>query len=440
MTEDAVMPPDMARSPLGARMLTFLRHVRDSGRDLTDEGLRASWSGTFTGFPLLRELCARWGDQIAEFVITGYEQPEPLAGIAVLRGADGREWRGCVAVDDEPPHLILASAVFPSPVGVHARDATASDGPAMRDIERRTPIVTGSAHVYYDRGDDYLAGERLMGDDVEMFVMEREGRIVGLGGRAFIAIRVAGVVYRGLYSHRLRLLPEAQGEGVQGPMNALRMLSAAARRCLSYAFVAEGNEAAIRSMPGRRSAEGFWAMGASRLILDTATVAGPATGRAARASDVNRLAQLFNVAHEQEELFVPYTANSLSKRLLRATDLYSWGNVLIGERSALGVWPAGIGVRREAEGLVTNDVRALALDYGCEPGADDELIALIRAACNELKARGSTELSIFAPTPSRMYAAVSSIAKRIEPYVVRCAAAPGPGVEQRGVYVDQLYF
>ena len=310
----------------------------------------------------------------------------------------------------------------------------------MRDIEQRTPIVTGNTRLFYDRGEDYLAGERLMGDDVEMFVMEREGRIVGLGGRAFPPVRVAGVVRRALYSHRLRLLPEEQGGGVQGPMNALRLVSGAARHCLSYAFVAEGNEAAVRSMPGQPSPEAFWPVSASRIVLDTTSVTGPAAGRPADASDVHRLVSLFNATHEQEKLFVPYTADSLAARLRRAPDLYSWRNIALGDRAALGIWPAALRVRREGEGAVTNDVRALALDYACEPGAEVELIALIRGACSVLNEQSTTELSIFSSAPSRAFSRLSSLAKRVEPYLVRCAATPGPDLEQRGVYVDQLYF
>jgi len=310
----------------------------------------------------------------------------------------------------------------------------------MREIERRTPIVTGEVKVYYDRGDDYLAGERLMGGDVEMFVMERDGRVVGLGGRAFPPIQVAGIKHRGMFVHRLRLLPEEQGEGVPGPMNALRLVSGAARDSLSYSLVAAGNEAAVRALPGRLSPDAFWPVGASRLILDTTEVAGPAAGRPAVASDVERLVELFNIAHEPEELFVPYTSEWLSTRLLREPDLYSWANIILGERSALGVWPADLGVRREAGGMATSDVRALVLDYGCEVGADDELIALIRAACSPLQEGGTTELSIFSSEPSSVYTQLSRLAKRIEPYTVRCAEAPGPHLDQRGVYVDQLYF
>lgn len=429
------MPAALADSPLGARMRTFLHHLRDGARDLLDPEVAATWSPTNPRFPLLRQSFVRMAEQVSGFVITGYECAHPLGGSAFLRAADGRNWRCCVVVDDYAPHLILESVVFPSPPGVRAREASASDAPMLRDIERRTPIVTGGYKVYYDRGDDYFAGERLMGD-VEVFVVERDDLVVGFSARAFPQIRVSGEVFRGLYSHRLRLLPEAQGEGVQGPLNAVKMLSGVGRRCLNYAFVAEGNMTALRSMERER----FWVIGASRLIIDTAQAAGEAAGRSAGASDVHRLVGLFNVMHEQEELFVPYTPESLSLRLRRAPELYSWENVLLGTRAALGVWPARLGIRREANGGVTHDTRALVLDFGCERGAEDELIALIGAACSELAERGTTELSIFNSTPSPVFSALSVLAKRSEPYLVGCFKAAGPDLERRGVYVDQLYF
>ncbi len=432
---DAEMPALMAESPLGARIVSFLRTLRDGARNLSDEELRSTWSRTNQRFPFLRDSFVRMGEQVSGFIVTGHEQAKPFGGVALLRGADGRDWRCCVVVDDQPPHLILESVVFPSPPGVSAREARHGDAPILRGIERRTPIVTGGDKVWYDRGEDYFAGERLMGD-VEMFVVERDGRIVGLGGRAFPEVRVGGDVSRGLYSHRLRLLPEAQGEGVQGPLNAIKMLSGVGRRYLSYAFVAKGNNAALRGMEHGR----FWDVGASRLIIDTAHAAGEAPGRRAHASDVQRLVELFNVAHEQEELFVPYTANSLSTRLQRAPELYSWDNITMGARAALGVWPARLGVRREAEGVVTHDVRALVLDYGCELGAEGELMALIGGACSELGGEGMTELSIFSSVPSPTFPVLSALAKRREPYLVGCFKAPGPNLNRGGVYVDQLYF
>jgi hypothetical protein len=429
------MPAGIAESPLGPRLRTFLHHLRAGARNLSDDDLTSTWSQTNPRYQLLRDSFVQMGDRITGFAVAGYEQVQPFAGVGLLRGADGRDWRCCVVVDDQPPHLILESVVFPSPAGVTAREARDSDAAALREIERRTPIVAGGAQVYYDRGEDYFAGERLMGD-VEMFVVERDGRIIGLGGRAFPEIRVAGEVSRGLYSHRLRLLPEAQGEGAQGPLNAIKMLTGVGRRYLSYAFVAEGNEAATRRMEQRS----FWAVGASRLVLDTRHAASEAVGRSATVSDVRRLVELFNVTHEREELFVPLTEESLSLRFARAPDLYTWSNVLLGERAAIGVWPARLGVRRESQGVVTHDVRALLLDFGYAPGAEDELIALIGAACSQLDAQGTTELSAFSSNPSPIFPALSTLAKRTEPYLVACFKAPGPALERRGVYVDQLYF
>jgi hypothetical protein len=441
MLDDAPVLPAIVASPLAERMQTFIRHLRSRGFDLSDKERAATWSNTFPGFALLPKSLARWSDLLAEFTIDGYEQADSFAGAGLLTGADGRAWRACVVVDDEAPHLILASALFSAPPGVEARGAIAADAADMREVERRTPVVDASSSTFYDRGEDYLAGERLMGDDVEMFVVEREGRIVGVGGRAFPMVRVAGELYRGLYSHRLRLLPEAQGEGVLGPLNAVRMLSGAARHCLSYAFVAAGNEAAIRSMPGGPEREGFWAERPVRLIIDTATAApAPPAGRRAGPADAARLVELFNVAHQDEELFVPYTLTSLAARLEREPTQYSWGSILLADGAALGIWPARLGVHRESGATVTDDVRALALDYGCENGSEDDLVGLIRSACGSLAAEGITELSLFSSPPARSFVALRSLAKRTEPYSVSCWRTPGPNIEHRGVYVDQLYF
>ena len=144
--------------------------------------------------------------------------------------------------------------------------------------------------------------------------------------------------------------------------------------------------------------------------------------------------------HEPEELYVPFTDASLTARLGRAAAAYSWGDILIAERAAVGIWSARLAVRRESEGVVTQDVRALALDYGCEPGAEGDLVALVRAACGGLRDQGITELSIFSSPPARGFPELSALASRIEPYVVTCWTPPGANVEQRGVYVDQLYF
>ncbi len=436
--DDAKMPPDLEQTALGARIRTFLHHVRTGARELSDEELAAHWASSNPRYGGYRNEYARSSERMGEFVVTAYEVRGSFAGAALAQDASGKRWRCNVVVDENPPHLILGSAVFPSPPGVTAREANDADAAVLRDIESRTPLAIGADKIFYDRGSDYFVGERLMGD-AEMFVVERDGRVVGLSGRAFPEVRINNTIHRGLYIHRLRLLPEAQGEGANGPLNAVKMERGVVQEnagYVSYAFIASGNQTALRMVEPQR----LWSVGAVRLILDTQRVAGAAAWRPAEPSDAVRLVELFNRTHETEEMFVPFTIASLTTRLEREPAAYSWGNILLGDRAAIGIWPARLGVRRESEGAVTEDVRALVLDFGCDAGAESDLAAGVRSACASLAEQGTTELSLFSSPPSRGFAMLSALAKRAEPYVVLCWKPPGPELEQRGVYVDQLYF
>lgn len=436
--DDAKMPEAMQQSPLGLRMRTVLHHLRTGARELSDDEFALIWTTNNPRFPLYRSRFADWSKRLGDFRVTGYEQRHTFAGAAIIEDAAGRRSRFNVVLDENPPHLILGSAVFPSPPGVIAREATTDDAAVLRDIESRTPVVVGDDRISYDRGADYFVGERLMGS-VEMFVVERDGRVLGVSGRAFPEVRIAGKLYKSEYSHRLRLLPEAQGEGVRGPLNAVAMERGVVLMnvgYVNYGFIAEGNEAALRSMEPQRR----WSVGAVRLVLDTRSAAGDVAGRRADPSDAARLVELFNGMHETEEMFVPFTVASLAARLEREPAAYSWSNILLTERAALGIWPARLGVHRDSKGVVTDDVRALVLDYGCEPGAESELVALTRSACKRLGEQGTTELSIFSSSPACGFDDLNALAKRAEPYVVMCWTPPGPDLEQRGVYVDQLYF
>jgi hypothetical protein len=139
-------------------------------------------------------------------------------------------------------------------------------------------------------------------------------------------------------------------------------------------------------------------------------------------------------------MFVPYTKESLTARLGRQPRAYSWSSLRLGDRAVLGVWPASVNVIRTSEGETTNDARALVLDYGYEEGAEDELLALIRAACAALAAGGSTELAIFTCPQSSAYARFTEVAKRLEPYMLHIGPPPPEDLTERGIYVDHLYF
>ena len=119
--DDAKMPEAMQQSPLGLRMRTVLHHLRTGARELSDDEFALIWTTNNPRFPLYRSRFADWSKRLGEFRVTGYEQRHSFAGAALIEDAAGRHSRFNVVLDENPPHLILGSAVFPSPPGVIAR-------------------------------------------------------------------------------------------------------------------------------------------------------------------------------------------------------------------------------------------------------------------------------------------------------------------------------
>src|SRR5260370_40501621 len=84
-----------------------------------------------------------------------------------------------------------------------------------------------------------------------------------------------------------------------------------------------------------------WSVPVLRAQVSCADLAGPPVGREATQSDAQVLVSLLNRFHGQEEVFVPYTIESLTARLERAPKQYSWDKLWMTQRAAVGVWPAG---------------------------------------------------------------------------------------------------
>jgi hypothetical protein len=175
-------------------------------------------------------------------------------------------------------------------------------------------------------------------------------------------------------------------------------------------------------------------------VIGTSVQAGPMIGRPATPADASRMIELLNSAHEREELYVPYTEETLVTRLTREPRLYSWPHLRVGHRAVVGVWPAHLNVIRTTGDTVDKQDRALVLDFGYEPGGEDELIELLRAERAALAAGGTTELTIFSCEPSTAHARLLALGKRIEPYVLSLYLPEPVDLASRGIYVDQLYF
>lgn len=393
--------------------------------------------------------------QIAGFEIDGIVADEPHRAVARLHCPNGRRWTLAVTVDGDAPHRIswvqLDRAL---PEGMEVREATMADDAGIAHVCRETEIVLRDEAVTIDPGERYFDAVRLM-EHPTVLVATHDDRIVAVHCGVFYPVTYGGERQFMAQILHSRVLKEYAGLGLWSVMNRRLVNSARSHREESArsgsaifengcAYFATDNDA-TRRLGG---AQATWSFGPHRTVLSCADLAAGETGafewRRGGASDAARLAELFNAFHEGEELFVPYTEESLAARLGRAPDLYSWGDVIVGERAALGVWHAGrIHTRRRLDGgaPVRRSVRALVLDHGCERGAEDELEALLRVAAVEAARAGMTDLSVFTSEGCRGAALLTRLAHEVERYELSTPYTPEPeGAVTRGLYVDQIYF
>jgi hypothetical protein len=248
-------------------------------------------------------------------------------------------------------------------------------------------------------------------------------------------LRVGGVPVRATYMHHSRIEPEAQRTGVFSALNGAELERHAADGDFFYSYVAAGNEAGQKIVPIAP-----WTLRPERFVIDCRVHAGPPRGRPATPADAARIVALVNAAHGREELFVPYTEPRLTARLEREPHTYGWSHLRLDDAAVVGIWPAAMRVVRESPTGREETVRALVLDTGFTLGAEDDLVALIRAACATLVASDITHLSLFTSPGSPGYAALRPLATRVEPYHLNIGTRDPPDLLERGIYVDHLYF
>ncbi|HJN51358.1 MAG: hypothetical protein QGI68_13360 [Pseudomonadales bacterium] len=320
------------------------------------------------------------------------------------------------------------------PAGVTVREAVPDDGPALREIERTTPMAFSGGAVTYDKGDDYFAQDRLKEHGMT-FVIEVEGKTAGLFKIAQRRLHVAGEVRHFTYAHRHRVAPWAQGRGLHYVINFLTYVETPPG-ATRYDLIRSDH-----SLTRNMAAGSSWSVLPARVLIDTEAHASTevSVGRSATRDDANVLVDLFNETHGDKALFVPYGVPSLAGRLSRSPDDYTWGEIRLGHGAAVGIWPADWQVAHRTEGRQVTDRRAIVLDYGVRSGALAEFIDLLRAACTEMAARGITEISIFTTQGDLARESLLGMGKAVEPYRLLMPWPEPPNLAAKGIYLDQIY-
>jgi hypothetical protein len=321
----------------GERLIWFLDRLRDGCAGVSDADVAAAWTSTPPAPPVevRRAVCAHFAASLGTFTVRGYEPVSDDFAAASLTDQRGRVWRVWVQLEPTSDRRIrVAAPVLAPPPGISLRVARPDDASALRALERRCPIVMGDVRATYDRGEDFFAGARLIGDAYPT-VAERDGALVAMHCMVTHDLRIAGSPVRATYLHHSRILPEVQGGGVFSALNGAELERHARESGLFYSYVALGNEAALKVVPVKP-----WALRPERLVIDCRRQAGPTCGRPATPRDAERVVELVNAAHGREELFVPYTVDRLTARLGREPVTYGWAHLRLDARAVIGVWPA----------------------------------------------------------------------------------------------------
>lgn len=373
-------------------------------------------------------------DEVLEFVERSPTQgevrvrsgPDSLR-LSVLLGDDGR---------------VRASALMYEPAaGVTIRSAVEDDGPGLADLERRCPVEGGGISTVYDRGVDWFAQQRLMGEHITS-VAELDGRIVGVMSDAPRVVRFDGNDVTLIYRFHLRVDPACRGMHIYPALNAHqggRVVRRFGPRPVGISYIAASNDTML-GVTGGRQREMVWTTPIERYVIDCAANAGSRDGRTGSQDDVEAIASALHATHGREVLAPTFDYKWVEQRLTRSPQDYSWSDFAVTDRAVVGVWNQDLTVVRTSATDATASRRATVADWGWSAGGEADLIALIRSWCRRLAEAGTDELVLYISewTPGRDL--LGALTARLETYMSVVDLPEPHDAVQRGVYVDAIWF
>lgn len=367
------------------------------------------------------------------FTVTSRSRGADDAAIAVVHGADEKDLQITVWAEDQAPHRISGLRVVPAPPeGLTVRDAMPDEAATLTELERRSPIKLGDTLMYFDRGEDYFAAARLMGEATVYVGELDDGTIAGVYWGAQQHVLVGGEPKVLFLENRVRIDPESRRGGVFWAL-CVYGRDRYAKTSDSIAFYVSPDNAGVQKfVQGTPS----WTVHPLRALVPC-TGDGEVPSRATK-DDAAEIVEILNKAHDGEALYVPYTVESLTERLERDPDQYSWSDLRISDGAVVGIGGQTVEVTKVTGDERVRTNRAVALDHG---GAPDAYRSLLLATAAELGRAGITHLAAFTSTGSSTLEVLSELAERSEPYDfwafnIECPA----DLETTGFYVDPIYF
>ncbi len=326
------------------------------------------------------------------------------------------------------------------------REARPEDNDPLIDLERQSFLALGDHTLHFDRSPNFFAHQQMQ-EHGRVLVAEEDGRLVAVVAGAWHDVLIDGQRRRILYVHQGRTLPEyrrhhiasdlvirsfllARDEGVERPYWLISPDNA-----VSLAF---NRQIEVEPWPVEGRTDGF-DVAARRPAAPEVAAVGP--------DDLPQIVGLLNRTHGRREMFLPYTPESLQRRLQLSLD-YSWRQWR-GYHSAKGLLAVGgmwdynrslrLTVRDENGAPLHTSTPAYVLDYGYAEGAEEALVEVFMSLM-ELAAEGErSDLWVALPTERRLFTMMQPF-----PHTTTLFCILTPGIEPppslgSSVYLDPVY-
>jgi len=326
------------------------------------------------------------------------------------------------------------------------REATADDNDALIELERQSPLDLGDRTVVFDRSPNFFAHQEMQ-EHGRVLVAEEEGRLVAVVAGAWQDVMIAGQQRRLLYVHQGRTLPEYRRRHVATDLVIRNFLLAREEDVeRPYWLISPDNSTSLASI--RQIGAENWPVDGSIDGFDVTARRPPgAEVGALGPDDLPRVLELVNATHRGREMFLPYTAESLQRRLERSPD-YSWQHWR-GYRSrqglvaVAGMWDFNrslkIAERSKSGDRVHVSVPAFVLDYGYREGAEEAMVEVFFALMEAAAQAERNELSIALPVERRLYSMMDGFPHTSTLFHILTPGIPTPKGMEGSVYLDPVY-
>ena len=326
------------------------------------------------------------------------------------------------------------------------REATQADNDALIDLELHSPLDLGDRTIVFDRSPNFFAHQEMQ-EHGRVLVAEEEGKLVAVVAGAWQDVMIDGNRRRLLYVHQGRTLPEHRREHVATDLVIRNFLLAREENVETpYWLISPDNGTSLAF--NRQIEVESWPVD-GRIDNFDVTARRPAGSNvgAVGPDDLPRALELINETHRGRELFLPYTAESLRRRLQQSPG-YSWRHWR-GYRSrqglvaVAGMWDFDRSLRitesSKSGDSVHVSVPALVLDYGYRQGAEEAMVEVFMALMEAAAHAERNELWIALPVERRLYSLMVELPHSTTLFQILTPSIPASKEMTASVYLDPVY-